>query len=83
MLTTDFVSKRWVEHVVIGTCSVCWAWMPTARSWLQLEPVSGLEDLAVLAQAEGLQAPLPRTSATPCRWTWNCARPWPMAPRPS
>jgi len=25
-------------------------------SWLQLEPVSGLEDLAVLAQAEGLGA---------------------------
>lgn len=52
---TDFVNKRWVEHVVIGDPFGVLGMDANGQvSWLQLEPVSGLEDLAVLAEAEGL-----------------------------
>jgi CheY-like chemotaxis protein len=84
---TDFVSKRWVEHVVIGDpFGVLGMDADGQVSWLQLEPVSGLEDLAVLAQAEGLgrrcrghpqraQAGGPGTAPGPGPWRPTRAEP--------
>ncbi|MBX3658392.1 MAG: response regulator [Ramlibacter sp.] len=52
----DLASKRWVEHVVIGDPFGVLGMDASGRvSWLQLEPVSGLSDLAELAEAEGVK----------------------------
>jgi len=52
---TDLAAKRWVEHVVIGDpFGVLGMDANGVVSWLQLEPVKGLADLAALAEAEGI-----------------------------
>jgi CheY-like chemotaxis protein len=52
-----YVSKRWVEHVVIGDpFGVLGMDARGAVSWLQLETRDGLKALAELAEIEGVQA---------------------------
>lgn len=52
---TEFVAKRWVEHVVIGDPFGILGLDAEGRaSWLQLEPAHGLGDLAALAETEGV-----------------------------
>ena len=52
-----FVSKRWIEHVVIGhPFGILGRDADGNVGWLQLEPASGLDELAELAEAEGLSS---------------------------
>jgi CheY-like chemotaxis protein len=54
---SEFVAKRWVEHVAIGDPFGILGMDAEGRvSWLQLEPVHGLGDLAALAESEGVAA---------------------------
>ena len=49
--------RRWTEHVVIGEpFGILGMDLSGAVSWLQLEPASGLEALAEVAQVEGVPA---------------------------
>ena len=52
---SEFVAKRWVEHVVIGNPFGILGRDAQGRTgWLQLEPASGLEELAELADTAGM-----------------------------
>lgn len=54
---SDFVSKRWIEHVVIGNpFGILGRDEDGNVGWLQLEPASGLDELAELADAAGLSS---------------------------
>ena len=53
----DIVSKRWMEHVVIGSpFGIIGRDTQGNTSWLQLEPSSGLDELAELAESVGMDA---------------------------
>ena len=52
-----FVSKRWVEHVVLGNpFGILGRDADGNAGWLQLEPATGLDELAELADAAGLNS---------------------------
>lgn len=52
----SFAQKRWIEHVAIGDpFGVLGIDASGQVSWLQLEATAGLNDLAELAQTEGLR----------------------------
>lgn len=54
---TEFVANRWVEYVVIGRPFGVLGRDANGRvGWLQLEPMSGLGELAELAGAAGVSA---------------------------
>ena len=57
----EMVSTRWVEHVVIGSpFGIIGRDTHGNTSWLQLEPASGLDELAELADSVGMDGPAVR-----------------------
>lgn len=54
---SEFVARHWVEHVVIGSpFGILGRDAQGHTGWLQLEAASGLEELAELADAAGLNS---------------------------
>ncbi len=54
---TSVATEQWVEHVVIGQpFGILGMNAEGLVSWLQLEPASGLADLAELAESQGMDA---------------------------
>lgn len=53
----EIASNRWIEHVVIGSpFGIIGRDIHGNTSWLQLEPASGLDELAELADSVGMDA---------------------------